>query len=326
MYKISDEKVDKLEPVTFSDLNMIEDQVEELLRNNIEMICDEEESMLVIGQQVRNEKNARSDLTAIDDRGNLVLIEIKRDKKDMKARKEAFEFQAIRYAASYASIQHIDDLINKVYAPYIERYHNEFKNENLTYTEIANRKLFEFLEDNEALNNFNQAQKIVLVASDFDDQTLSAVAWLNQNGVDISCYKLIPYQMNDGNEFLIDVEKILPVEDNGDFYVNLLEKSSPIPKIGKKITRRNLPKIKDMLRWGAVKEGDILTAKNHPEYEARLLSNGYIQADGVEMSIAKWLKEIYGWSTIQTYAFTIHRESGRTLSEIRKEYMDNEYR
>lgn len=45
------------------------------------MICDDEESMLIIGRQVKNEAYGRSDLTAIDNNGNIVLIEIKRDRK-----------------------------------------------------------------------------------------------------------------------------------------------------------------------------------------------------------------------------------------------------
>lgn len=41
----------------------------------MDMICDEEESTLIVGRQVRNEKNGRSDLTAVDKNGNIVFIE-----------------------------------------------------------------------------------------------------------------------------------------------------------------------------------------------------------------------------------------------------------
>lgn len=56
---------------------MTENDIEEILRNSIDMICDEEESMLIVGRQVRNEKNGRSDLTAVDNSGNIVLIELR---------------------------------------------------------------------------------------------------------------------------------------------------------------------------------------------------------------------------------------------------------
>ncbi len=197
MYKIDGKQASRIEAVTFSELNMTENDIEEILRNNIDMICDEEESMLIVGKQVKNEKNARSDLTAVDNNGDIVLIEIKRDRKDIIYRKEAFEFQAIRYAASYATIDRTEGLVKRVYAPYIEKYRDEFELGELTSFELGIRKLNEFLEANDAHKDFNEKQRIILVASDFDDQTLSAVAWLNNNNVDISCYKLTPYRINE---------------------------------------------------------------------------------------------------------------------------------
>src|SRR3712207_8835569 len=83
--------------------------LEEFLRKNIEVIF-EDETLLVVGKQVVNKENGRSDLTAVDENGNLVLIEVKRDVEDIRQRKESFEFQAIRYAASYAKIKTPDDL------------------------------------------------------------------------------------------------------------------------------------------------------------------------------------------------------------------------
>ena len=319
MYKIEKNKAIKEDAVTFSELHMVENDIEELLRSNIDMVCDEEESMLIVGRQVRNVHHGRSDLTAVDNNGNIVLIEIKRDRKDIESRKEAFEFQAIRYAASYATIEDLEDLVNKIYAPYIEKYRNEFENESLTSTELGNRKLNEFLQVNGAESNFNKSQKVVLVASEFDDQTLSAVAWLNSNGVNMSCYKLIPYKFND--EIYLNVEKLLPLANYDDYYVNFLEKTSTLKKPGKKLLRRNLPKIETMLEWGVVKVGDTIVAKDR-EDEAALLSNGNVLVDGVELSMQKWLKDIYGWSSVQTYFFAIHKESGKSLHKIREEYMD----
>ena len=319
MYSIKGKQAARIEPVTFSELNMTENDIEEILRNSIDMICDEEESMLIVGRQVRNEKNGRSDLTAVDNNGNIVLIEIKRDRKDIEHRKEAFEFQAIRYAASYATIEKMDDLVKKVYAPYIEKYRSEFELGELTSFELGIRKLNEFLQVNDAQKNFNEKQRIILVASDFDEQTLSAVAWLNSNSVDMSCYRLTPYKLNE--DLFFYVEKLLPVTNYDDYYVNLMDKSVVTTVTGdKKITRRSLPKIDLMLEWGVVKEGDIIVAKGR-EDEGRLLSNGNVMVNGEEKSMQAWLKEVYGWSSVQTYVFAVHKETGKTLSQIREEYM-----
>lgn len=318
MFSINGKKAEKVEPVTFSELGMKENDIEEILRCNIDMLCDEEESMLIVGQQVRNEKHGRSDLTAIDNSGYLVLIEIKRDHKDIVNRAEAFEFQAIRYAASYATIENPDELVKRVYAPYIEKYRHEFEPGELTSYEFGTRKLNEFLKDNEAENGFNKRQRIILVASGFDEQTLSAVAWLNSNNVDICCYQLIPYMS--GEQLLLYTDRILPPATYNDYYVDLMNKSTAIAPRKGEITRRALPRINTMLEWGAVKEGDIIVAKGRKN-EGRLLANGNVMVGEQEKSIAAWLKEVFGWSSIQTYAFSVHKESGKTLSQIRREYI-----
>ncbi|NLP48795.1 MAG: hypothetical protein GX345_07625 [Clostridiales bacterium] len=320
MYSIKNKKASRIEFVTFAELNMLESDIEEILRNSIEMICDEEESMLIVGKQVRNKKGGRSDLTAIDSNGNIVLIEIKRDKSDIVNRSEAFEFQAIRYAASYATIKDIESLVEKVYAPYIEKYKDEFELGELTSHELGIRKLTEFLEENNASNSFNKMQRIILVSSEFDDQTLSAVTWLNSNNVDISCYKLNPYKL--GDEIFFKIDKILPTPNHSEFYVDLMD--SPVTHYTdktKKRTNRVLPRIDNMLEWGVVKEGDIILPKGR-DGRAELLANGYVNVEGKEMSLQAWLKDVYGWSSVETYALSVHQETGKTLSQLREEYMN----
>lgn len=320
MYSINmnNKKALKVEAITFANLGMIENDIEEVLRNSIELLCEGEESMLIVGRQVRNESLGRSDLTAVDNNGNIVLIEIKRDRQDIENRKEAFEFQAIRYAASYATLQTVDDLVKKVYAPYIEKYRSEFELGELTSYELGIRSLNEFLKENGAENSFNQKQKIILVASDYDDQTLSAVAWLNSNSVDMSCIKLKPYKIN--NEVFLNAEKLLPLANYEDYYVNLIEKPSLGTKRSKDAKRRSLPKIDEMLLWGVVKEGDIIGAKGR-EDEGVLLGNGNISVNGKEKSLLAWLKDVYGWSNVATYDFSVLKSAGKTLAQIREEYM-----
>ena len=320
MYILKKGKVEKMDCITFSEIGMKENDIEEILRSNIDIICNDEESMLIVGQQVKNEKNGRSDLTAVDNNGNIVLIEIKRDVRDIEYRKEAFEFQAIRYAASYATIDNPEDLVKKVYGHYIEKYKNEFELGELTSYELGIRKLNEFLKVNEADKSFNEKQRIILVASNFDDQTLSAVAWLNSNQVDMSCFKFTPYRYNE--EIYLNTEKILPVNSYDDFYVSLLEKTSSVVEKKSK-SRQALPKINTMLSWGVVKPGDIIVAKGRDD-EATLLANGNVIVNGEEKSMQSWLQNVYGWSSVQTYANTIRKESGKTLSQIREEYMEQE--
>ena len=78
-----------------------------------------------------------------------------------------------------------------------------------------------------------------------------------------------------------------------------------------------------MLGWRVVKVGDILIAKGTDE-EATLLENGHVFVNDEEMSMQDWLKGITGWKSVETYKFAIHKESGKSLSQIRKEYMDEQ--
>jgi len=135
----------------------------------------------------------------------------------------------------------------------------------------------------------------------------------------MSCYKLTPYKIN--KEVYINVEKLLPLTHYDDYYVNLMDKISPVIKQNKGFIRRSLPKIDTMLEWGVIKPVDIIMAKDRKD-EGTLLKNGNISVEGKQLSLQMWLKEVYGWSSVQTYNFAVHKESGKTLSQIREDYMN----
>lgn len=317
---------------TFAGLNMKEANIEELLRKNIRLVCEEDESLLVVGQQVRNKENGRSDLTAIDGKGNLVLIEIKRDVKDIEARSEAFEFQAIRYAASFASIRSQARLIRDVFGPYVEKHKSEFPIGDAETIDVATKMLQTFLNENGVDDeSFNARQRIILVASDYDAQTLSAVAWLVKNKVDITCFRICPYELE--GKIIIDMKKILPAPKYRDFYVEVVGKggaASQSKRNGRSSTtpRQSLPKIDVLIANKVVNAGDIIRAKDKDD-RARLLANGHVVPineadDGKELSLQQWLRDVFGWSSVQTYAFSVHEASGKTLSELRSEWMRSE--
>lgn len=325
MYILDDnKKLNTIEETTFSDLSWKESDIEEMLRKNIDLLCEEEESLLIVGQQVKDSANTRNDLTAIDNNGNLVLIEVKRDKNDITARKEPLEFQAIRYAASCATIRTTDELEQKIFKYYIAKYKEEYtvKFPGFSEAEIAKRILNDFKDKNE-IKTFNERQRIILVASEFDEHTLSAVAWLISNKVDISCFVISPYIL-DNSKTLIDVKKILPIIDYSDYYIDFPDKEGRVSGAVKTITRTTLPKIKDLLGWKVVEPGDILIAKDTDD-KVVLQNDGRVKKDGAEeiLSLQQWLKNVYGWQSVETYRMAIQEKSGKSLSDLRKEYMES---
>ncbi|KFX55319.1 hypothetical protein FDB15_12910 [Clostridium botulinum] len=310
----------EIENTNFKSLNLREEHIEEFLRKNIEIIF-QEETLLVVGKQVVNKENGRSDLTAVDENGNLVLIEIKRDVEDIRQRKEAFEFQAIRYATSYAKIKTPDDLVDKIFVSYIEKYKDEFELGEITAYEKASRILNDFLEKNNALKTFNSKQRIILIASSFDKQTLSAVAWLIGNNVDISCFELSPMKIEDS--YLIDINRILPPPSLEDFYVEVDSKKLPTytTKRDTPIIRTTLPGMDKLFEWEIIKAGDSVVIKNVDNSEATVIDSKYVDFKGEKLTFNKWGQKVTGWSSIRIYDWALIKGNDKTLHEMRQEKM-----
>ncbi|HSH01738.1 MAG TPA: hypothetical protein VLL52_04405 [Anaerolineae bacterium] len=308
---------------TFQEIGLKETHLEEFLRRNINLILEEDETMLVVGQQVRNARNGISDLTALDAEGNIVLIEIKRDAQDIVKRREPFEFQAIRYAANYAKIKSPDELVDLVYATYIEQHRLEYDLGSLTPAEKARRELYRFLEGNEALKIFNDKQRIILIASAFDDQTLSAVAWMIENGVDISCFTVTP--MFIGEQSFVNIDKILPPVPIDDFYVGLGKVADIVTPttagVSSREKRRFLPRMNQLFDWKLIKRGDKLKIRNVEDACAIAINDTHVQVDGKQLTYNQWGQEATGWSTINVYEWIIHDGEGKTLDELRRQKM-----
>jgi len=317
-------------PTTFKDINLKESDLEEFIRNHVGILSASEngeassESLLIVGQQVTNAERGRSDLTAVDGNGYLVLIEIKRDLEDIQQRKEPFEFQAIRYAASLATIKTQERLIEQIYAPYIERHKTEFEEfRGLTASEIAVRKLNDFLVRTGATKTFNQKQRILLVSSEFDPQTLSAVSWLIANGVDISCFTLTPGKLLD--QFFVSVEQVLPLPSLEDNYVDINSRSS-LPSRSPRTSspagnKQYLPRIPALFDWRILRQGDILFIVDQENSEAEVLSKTQVRFQGQPMSYNEWGQRVTGWSALNIYSYAVHQGRGKTLDELRTEKM-----
>jgi RecB family endonuclease NucS len=308
----------EFEEYNFKDLNIKENSIEEFLRKHIEVIFNDEETLLIVGQQVNNVEKGRSDLVAIDQEGNIVLIEIKRDKDDIVNRKEPFEFQAIRYAASFAKIKNINELVSKIYASYISKYRSEYDFNELTEIEYGIRAIENFLKQNNSYNSFNKKQRILLIASEFDPQTLSAVAWLISNNVDISCFQIKPIKFN--NDYFIDLKKILPPVVIDDFYVDIQEKSinkSNYEKLDKEIKRNYKPRIQKMFEWGLLKKGDQLKIKNVDDSIATIEDPNYVIYKDEKLTYNDWGEKVTKWSAINIYEWAVKVDDNKTLEEIR---------
>ena len=144
--------------------------------------------ILIISRQTRTTTNKISDLLGLHVDGSLVVIEVKRDIADEKVRREALEFQAIRYAASSRKLS-VQGIV-ALFARYLWKCEHPDDNsvydgeEEAKYKAIAVEKICEHLSDEEEVDeddlddiiNPREKQRIYLVAADYQEDVTSACA------------------------------------------------------------------------------------------------------------------------------------------------------
>ncbi len=335
-----------LEPIKFTDLVQgvlgtggLEGHLEELIRTDLRLLFGSEATALVVGQQVLDENNKRSDLVALDSTGSLVLIELKRAAKDMRHRAEPLELQAIRYAATLATIRTVEDLVRDMFEAYVGRHRSELDRQGLaqlTDGELASRLILEFLDQNGVSGEgFNKHQAIYLVATTFTDEVLSASAWLASEGVDIHCVVARPLLI-DGT-YVLDFDEIIPPKSLSDYYVGVRASSAPsrVRTEGRRrtgesgYTRRTSASGISSVRWREMIEQGILNLEDRlildstegEMFATLITSDGRVRYDSHEMSAQEWGKKVKHWSTINIYdhAFVAREGVRIPLSELRRE-------
>jgi len=196
MYKVDLQNKKLIEiPITaFSTLNLKERfDIQEWISGTPKILGEE---LLIIAKELILLSGKRLDLLAIDKQGALVVIELKRDDSGSDV-----EWQAIKYA-SYCSSFTQGDLF-KTYAEYLSSNDDD-----------AQVKIEEFIDTE--LEELNQKQRIILVSKEFNSEVISAVLWLRDFEVDITCVRLTPHLDDNGNLF-INSDIIIPLPEAKDY-------------------------------------------------------------------------------------------------------------
>jgi hypothetical protein len=307
-----------VEVKTFKDLNIKEGHIENFVEEYIgELLAEEDESLLIVGKQTSNTSKHRSDLIAIDiESGDLVLIEIKRDVNDIKGRGETFVAQAIKYASSLATIKTLEEIVS-LYAEYLDKKVN-FLNNNETNIDRARRVIYKDITE----SSMNKDQRIILIASNFDDVTMASATWLSEKGINIKVIRLMPELIN--SDLYIEHEILLGKKESlyipfGDYKLKSSESRS-------KISRTNLPRMPKLFDWGYINKGDKVYIKRNStveaESEASVIDENTVKYNNKEMSFNEWGQTVTGWSSIQIYKFTTVNESQETLHDLRMKKLE----
>ena len=212
MYQINknENKIIKLEQRLFSDLGIKErEHLQEWIAHNPDVLGGE--NLLIIQKEYDgfNDTNERLDLLALDDSGNLVIIENKLDDTGRDV-----VWQALKYT-SYCSTLTTSQIV-KLYQEYLDRY--EEPNQD------AKSLILEFLdiEDEEALLLNTQDQRMIFVANHYRKEVTSTVVWLLKHKIQIQCFKATPYSLD--NELFLQIEQIIPQPELKEFMIDATEK------------------------------------------------------------------------------------------------------
>lgn len=223
MYQVNihSKEIKKIDLVSFSDENLKERQdLQEWIVNNPECLG---EKLLIIQKEFSDfdNTNERLDLLALDEQGNLVIIENKTDSSGRDV-----TWQAVKYA-SYCSRLTQENVL-ELYKNYLKRYN---KNESDYDAEgLAIAKLQEFFGGEDWSSKIaDNEQRIILVAADFRPEVTSAVLWLREFGIDIKCVKCGLYKLDNDTKgengiYLFDTQQIIPVINTEEMMIDITKK------------------------------------------------------------------------------------------------------
>jgi DNA-directed RNA polymerase subunit F len=182
------DKADALTEIKRSRLDR-EGRIEKWIINDVSLLSLD---LLIIGEQVETAAGNFIDLLCIDRSGNLVVVELKRDKTPREVTAQALDY------ASW-----VKDLEAEGIEAIAERH---LKGEAL---ETAFLSTF----GEELPEDINEHHAILVVASEIDDSTERIIRYLSETyGVDINAVRFQFFQAQDGREFLVRSFTVAPQE------------------------------------------------------------------------------------------------------------------
>lgn len=176
----SDDSLQEVKPSTLDK----EERVEKWIERDISVLDPTNTGLLVIGRQVRTDFGQEIDLLCVDAKGDVVIVELKRDKTPREVTAQALDY------ASWVQDLGIDR-IEEIAAEYLK----------------DGKKLKDAFEDvfpeADFPEVFNENHSIEIVASRVDDSTERIIRYLSKRGININFVHFQMFKSGDGREFLV---------------------------------------------------------------------------------------------------------------------------
>lgn len=206
IFSLNDDSITPIPRTPFSELGVSErGDLQRLLRDTVHVIA---EDTLVISEEFGDWDGSRRriDLLAIDKDANIVVIELKRTEDGGH-----MELQAVRYAAMVSTMT-FEQAVT-AFTAYLKKREDE---------RDARDTILEFLEWDEPREDFGAAVRIVLASAEFAPELTTAVLWLNDQGLDISCVRITPH--GEPGKILLEVQQVVPLPEAADYSIRVREK------------------------------------------------------------------------------------------------------
>ena len=204
LYVVSEDALRPVQETTFASEKLFERRdIQRLIKANIVAL---DPDLMVIAEEYGDweDSSRRIDLLCIDKQGQLVVVELKRTEDGGH-----MELQAIRYAAMVSSMS-FDQLVT-AHARYLKE---EDAHAN------AEAAILRFLGwETPEENSLSDDVRIILVSPNFSKELTTAVLWLNVRELDIKCFRMQPYRLQE--QVLIDFQQIIPLPEATDFVTKI---------------------------------------------------------------------------------------------------------
>lgn len=194
----------RLSPVSLASVQVQERRdLQRVLREQSREVLDD---VLIIAEEFGewDDSRRRIDLLGVDRDANLVVIELKRGDTGVH-----MELQAVRYAAMVSKMT-FDQAVD-TYGRHVPAGAD------------ARADLLEFLGwDEPKEDDFAQDVRIVLFSEDFSRELTSSILWLIEKRVDVTCYRMTAYLLDD--RLLVDFQRIIPLKEAEDYQIKVRNK------------------------------------------------------------------------------------------------------
>lgn len=222
---IIDRQTNRISPVNvkcFSELGFTERKhLQEWLAYRPDALGEE---LLIIQKEFDgfDDTRERLDLLALDKDGNLVIIENKLDDSGRDV-----VWQVIKYASYCASLT--KGQIVDIYQQYLNKtlFHTETIQQEKEPILNAADRICEFLEIpdlDEAKLNPGNSQRLMLVAANFRKEVTSTALWLLGQGINIQCFKVTPYALNE--QLFLEIDQIIPTPEAKELMIGISAKEA----------------------------------------------------------------------------------------------------